>query len=193
MALPSNLAEITASDIYLGPIMSELLLCLCEKAQLVPNPPEHCTFRIGGDVPHDMGLDGDLCCEGFAYVTLGDIYPSTESFPEQDIVRQVSAGCAWSTWAVSLRAAIVRCAPTGGPTNGLIIPNADWEAAALQGIYDTRTLQRTACCFRDYVVRESTVLLGMSVVVDRILQGTPFGGCIERSVNFTVQVPNCDC
>jgi hypothetical protein len=34
---------------------------------------------------------------------------------------------------------------------------------------------------------------GMSVVIDRQVQGPPLGGCIERYVNVQVQFPNCDC
>lgn len=193
MALPSNLDQITASDPLLGPVMAELLLCLCEKADLAPNPPQHCSFRVGTQAPHDLGIDGDFCCEGLAYVTLGSLFPSSESFPERDIVRQAdTGGCSPPTWGVELTASLVRCVPTGAG-DGMMISNREWEIAALQNIYDTRTLQRTACCFRDYVTKQSSLLIGMSVIIGDITQGTPQGGCIERSVGLTVQIPNCDC
>jgi len=34
---------------------------------------------------------------------------------------------------------------------------------------------------------------GMSIVIERQTQGSPNGGCVERSLTITVQMPNCDC
>lgn len=188
--LPSNLPQITAADTYIGPIVSNLLMCLCEKASAAPNPPAHCSLRIGLEVPHDLGIDTDLCCEGLAYVALGDMYPSSEPFPQQDSTRQASTGCPPLSWALSIRAGLVRCVPTG-LDNGVTITDKEWEAAALQNIYDTQTLQRTACCFRDFITADSDVLGGWAIIIGNITQGNPQGGCVERTVTFQVQVPYC--
>lgn len=191
MALPSNLAQITASDIYIGPLMTNALLCLCEAANAAPNPPAHCSFRIGTDAPHDVGLDADFCCEGLAYVSLGNVFPSSEFFPEEDINRQARSQCAPVSWGVRLRLSLVRCAPVGeGMT---VISNPAWEEAALQNIYDTRTLMKAGCCLRSYVVASEGAFLGMSSVIGQVFQGNPLGGCVERFIDMTIQMPNCDC
>lgn len=185
--LPSNIAQVTSADPYLGPIMSELLMCLCEKAALAPNPPAHCAFRIGTQVPHDLGIDGDLCCEGLAYVTMGDLFPSV-NFPSPDTQRMADAVCPPVSWGVNLTASLVRCIPTAGET---VITDDDWNASALQGVYDARTLLNTACCFRDYL-NSSPLFNGYwSVIGNVVLSNAPLGGCIERSISFQVQTPNC--
>jgi hypothetical protein len=33
----------------------------------------------------------------------------------------------------------------------------------------------------------------MSVVIERQNQGTPQGGCVERSMSIVAQIVNCDC
>jgi hypothetical protein len=131
-----------------------------------------------------------MCCEGIAYVSLGDTYPSSASFPEQDIVRQADAVCSPPSWAQIFKAGIIRCVPTGDedpPTCD------DWNAAFTQNIYDGLSLRRAQCCFRSYVTSNDDLFLGMSVVMERQVQGSPLGGCVERYFTIAVQIPNCDC
>lgn len=178
-------------DQFLTALMDQLLLCLCEKAAAQPNPPQHCCFRVGTEIVHDAGILEDQCCEGIAYVALGDTFPSSDSFPEADIVRQADAVCAPVTWAQVFKVGIIRCSPVGdefrGPSCG------DWNAAARQNIADAQTLRQVACCMRNYIVTNSGLFFGMSMVIDRQVQGNPQGGCVERSMTITVQFPNlCD-
>lgn len=182
--------DMLATHPILGPLMIGALNCLCEKVSQIPNPPQHCCFRIGQEVIHDVGFSIDQCCEGIAYVLLGDLYPSSESFPEQDIVRQANSNCAPATWGIILKFGLIRCIPVGG-----IDPLGcdEWNAMAVQNVYDSLALTRTACCVRDYVIREDPKLIGMSVVIDRQTQGNPLGGCVERSFTMTIQIPNCEC
>jgi hypothetical protein len=193
MALPSNIAQIQASHPYMGPIIAEALMCLCDAASRLPNPPQHCTFRIGNQPPHDLGLNGDLCCEGFAYVSLGNVFPSSEGFPQEDGSYQAGAVCAPLSWGIPLKLGIVRCAPVS--TDGVsTVPDSEWEAAMLQNIYDTSTLLTAACCLRAYVIRANdSRWLGMSEVTGNVNQGEPLGGCVERSIDVQVQMPNCNC
>lgn len=178
-------------DMFVSVLMDELLTCLCEKAAEQPNPPQHCCFRVGLEVAHDAGILQDLCCEGLAYVTLGDTYPSSTSFPEQDIIRQADAKCAPPTWAQVFQVGIIRCTPTG--TESLPPSCEEWNVASRQNVIDAQTLRRVACCFRDFITTNSGVFTGMSLVIDRQVQGTPLGGCAERSMKLTAQFPNCDC
>lgn len=192
MTTPSNLAEIEAAHPYIGPLMVQALNCLCQAASGFPNPPQHCSYRIGAEAPHDIGLDTDYCCEGLAYVTLGDLFPSSEAFPDPDITYQARANCAPYTWGVPLKLSLVRCAPVGDGMN--VIPNSAWEDAALQNIYDTRTLMKAACCLRTYITTGTNALfVGFTGVIGNILQGSVMGGCIERSVTVTAQIGVCDC
>lgn len=184
-----TMGDIENAHPYLGPIMVAARQCLCDASSVIPNPPQHCCFRVGTQVIHDAGLFTDQCCEGIAYIMLGDLYPSAISFPEQDIVRQATANCAPPTWAVQIKLGIIRCIDTGD-----VDPMTcdQWNAAALQNIYDTKALINAACCFRSYILA-SERFLGMSVVIDRQVQGNPLGGCVERSLTISVQLPNCEC
>jgi hypothetical protein len=171
--------------------MDKLLECLCTYSQAAEGAPAHCCFRVGTEIAHDAGILEDQCCEGIAYVALGDTYPSSDSFPEQDIVRQAAAHCAPPTWAQAFKVGIIRCAPTG---NQFLPPSCtDWNAAARQNIIDAKTLRQVACCMRDFVVNNDNLFFGMSLVIERQTQGNPQGGCVERSMTLTAQFPNYDC
>lgn len=182
-------AENPLSGDLVHPLAALLLQCLCDTTQRADNPPQHCCYRVGPEVPFDADQFEDLCCEGLAYVTMGDIYPSTSSFPDQDIIRQTTCGI--RSWAVTFRIGIVRCVPVGGEDGRM--PSCDeWNAAAEQGFVDAQVLRATACCFIN-AMPNLPLMRGMSVVVNRITTTTPQGGCIERYVTFDVQIPNCDC
>lgn len=178
-------------DQFVSVLMQELLNCLCQNANAQPNPPGLCCFRVGTEIAHDAGILEDQCCEGIGYVALGDTYPSSDSFPDADIIRQAQASCAPPTWAQVFQVGIIRCVPVGdefrGPTCG------EWNAAGRQNVIDAQTLRRVACCMRNFVVQNNGLFLGMSLVIDRQIQGTPQGGCVERSMKITAQFPNvCD-
>lgn len=192
MALPPEpvYTSILNSHPYIGPLMINALECLCNNVSAIPNPPAICCFRVGTEIIHDAGFSIDQCCEGIAYVALGDAFPSSQSFPEQDIVRQSESQCKPPTWGLYLKVGLIRCIPVGGIEP---LDCAGWNAAALQNIYDTTALLRTSCCIRDYVIHQEARFLGMSAVIDRHVQGNPLGGCIERSFTMPIQIPNCEC
>jgi len=183
--------EMDEADLIVGPLMNTIRSCLCEQAARAPNPPAICCFRVGVEIPHDAGINEDQCCEGIGYVALGDTYPSAVSFPEQDIIRQADAKCTFPTWAQVFKLGLIRCVPVGTIYNP--IGCDEWNAAAVQNVYDSATLRRVACCIRDYMRQVGGQLLGMSTVVERQIQSTPQGGCVERSMTVTIQIPNCDC
>jgi hypothetical protein len=169
------------------------LACLCAAVAENPNPPAHCAPRVGPEIAYDMGQYTDYCCEGLAYISLGDTWASSASFPEQDIVRQADAVCPPATWAQDFKLGIIRCSPTGDPENGEPPTDADWLAAATQNLVDAQSLRVAACCFRNFVISNVGLYTGMSVVINRQTQVTPNGGCVERYVTITVQFPNLDC
>lgn len=169
----------------LDEIATLLLSCLCEAASGGPNPPASCCLRIGTEIAHDADMFTDLCCEGLAYVSIGSIYPVVGSFPEQSIVTQANQVCSFPSWAVSLRAGIIRCVPTGGEE----MPTCDaWTSATLQNLADAQTLARTVCCFKGawYDLEK-----GMSVVIGPNDTSNPLGGCVERFVTLQVQTTVC--
>lgn len=173
------------------PIMAEALLsCLNMAVTGNPNPPQHISYRIGVEIAHDLAQYQDLCCEGLAYVTLGDMWP-TANFPEQDIQRQANTRCAPPAWGVQFKVGIIRCAPTG---NLNVMPtDEEWVAAFIQNMWDAQALRRAECCFRAWVRTRTDALLGMDIVMGRQIQGTPLGGCVERYFTIDAQFPNCDC
>jgi hypothetical protein len=168
-------------------LSAALLSCLCTAVSGAPDPPQHCCYRVGTEPVHDIDLETqvDLCCEGLAYVLIRDVYPSSESFPENDIVRQAQARCVPPTWGVGMRVGIVRCAPT---TSDCDVNNE----AFIQNIYDIQSINEAMCCFRDFFSTSET-FLGMSLVIERQTQGSTSGGCTERYVNLVAQIPNFDC
>jgi hypothetical protein len=169
------------------------LSCLSDAVTGVPNPPANICYRIGSEIAHDVDLVRDLCCEGLAYVSLGDTFPSSDSFPEQDIVRQANTVCAPPSWAQEFRLGIIRCVPVVIDDFGSMPTCEDWNTAALQNMWDSVALRRAACCIRNFFTDDSGFFMGMSVVIGRQSQGTPLGGCVERSLAISLQFPNCDC
>lgn len=172
----------------------QLLECLQAQATRLglDSPGEFC-LRVGNEIAHSAGLIEDLCCTGLGYVSVGDIYPSVESFPEQDIIRQIQGSCPPPAWSVQLQVGIVRCIPTGDADSG---PSCqEWNEAAVLNMRDAQVLRLVACCFRELVVNEvnDNVGIGMSVVIGRQIQSNPLGGCVERYVTLQVQFPNFDC
>lgn len=168
-------------------LSNTLLACLCNAVTGQPDPPAHCCFRIGTEPVHDieLGTQIDWCCEGLGYVLLRDNYPSSQSFPDNDIVRQAQAPCDPPAWAVGFRVGIVRCAP--------VEPDcAINDAAYIQNLYDMVSINQAMCCFREFI-RTSNTFAGMSLVVERQQQGSTSGGCTERYVNLVAQIPNLDC
>lgn len=171
-------------------LANQLLSCLSIAASGSPNPPGEFCLRVGSLVPHELSQWEDLCCNGLGYVSLGDTFPSSDSFPEQDIIRQANTVCAPPSWAQSFRMGLVRCIPA----DPRYPPNCtEWTAAAYQNMYDSATLRRAVCCFRNWFRAQNGFFLGMSLVIERQVQVDPNGGCVERYVSLTAQFPNCDC
>lgn len=170
--------------------MSQAALdCLTMAATGNPGAPGLFCMRVGLEVIHDIDMVEDLCCTGLGYVTLGDTWISSNSFPEQDIVRQANAVCPPPAWGQTIKMGLVRCIPVMGE-NGSMPTCEEYTAAHIQNVYDSISLRRAACCLRTWV---QTNFLGMSVVIQRQTQGAPLGGCVERSVTIDIQFPNCDC
>lgn len=180
------------SDTQIIPLATILLNCLQAAVEDNPNPPASIAFRIGDQVIHDLGPDTDLCCSGLAYVSFGDVVPSSV-FAQADTERQASAKCPFPSWAVQLRAGIVRCSPTGDE-QGNPPTDDDWLSAFVTVADDSQALRRTACCFRSCVTSsDNPDLLGMGVIIEAQRQGQILGGCMERFFTVQVQMINKDC
>jgi hypothetical protein len=174
-------------------LLGDILMTCVNEAVSGMDPsiaPLDTCFRIGSEVPYDADNYYDMCCRGLAYVSLGDIWPSSASFPEADIVRQASAVCYPPAWGVQWKTGIIRCAPVGYEGNQPTC--ADWTSAYLKAVADARALRQIACCFRA-TVRSTQAFRGLGVVIERQVQGPPQGGCVERYVTISVQMSNCDC
>src|SRR5262245_25039834 len=91
-------------------------------------PGQYC-FRVGSSVTFDIDQYNDICCEGLGYVTLGDTYPSSASFPDSDIVRQAQARCPPVSWAQQIKVGIIRCIPTVVDDQAGMPTCTDWTLA----------------------------------------------------------------
>lgn len=177
MTNPSQSLRIVLGNLLLG--------CLCAAVQERPGAPEHCCYRIGIEAAGDADMFTDLCCQGLAYVMPGDAWPS-DVFPNMDIVRQAQSQCDLPSWVQEFRLGIMRCAPAGTDTT---MPTcAEWNAAALQNMYDAESLERAVCCFRPQAW-DLPMMDGMGIVVNRLQQGPVQGGCVERWLTVQVQLP----
>lgn len=161
------------------------------------NAPNSTCFRVSTQIPFDMDKYQDMCCQGLGYVAIGGTWPSSDQFPEQDIQRQANAVCAPPSWAQEIRFGLVRCIPVGTQGTGAEefgMPTcAEWTAAAIENMWDSVVLRKATCCYRNAVrTYPGGFFEGMSVVIDRQIQGPPLGGCIERYASVSVQYPNCD-
>lgn len=179
------------SDTLMEAIALALKTCLCDAVAVQENPPLNCCYRLAGDVAFDASMYQDLCCEGLAYVSFGDNWPSADSFPETDIIRQARGSCPPPSWGIEFKIGIIRCAPVGAD---LSMPTCEqWTAAAIQAMADAKALRTAACCFRAGYESIDPQLDGMSVVIGRQSANTPQGGCVERSMLLQVQIPSvCD-
>ena len=169
-------------------LSAALLNCLCTAVSGMPaaDRPQHCCYRVGTEPVHGVSLDQiDLCCEGLAYVIVGDVYPSIESFPDNDIVRQIQGNCYPPAWAVAFRTGIVGCVPDDDDC-------ATNNAAFTANLYRVQALNQAMCCFRAFI-NTSTTFMGMNLVIERQVQGSTSGGCTDRYVNLVAQIPNLDC
>lgn len=177
-----------APIVRLSDMATLLLNCLCQAVSGNADPPTHCCLRVGDQVAHDADLTTDLCCEGLAYVSVGDIFPVVDSFPEQSIVTQADQKCSFPSWAVNLKMGIIRCAPVSS-TDGFNMPTcADWTTAALQSLVDAQSLAAAACCFKEnWLVLEP----GFNVVIGVNSAAVPNGGCMERSLTLIAQASVC--
>lgn len=179
-------------DLILTTIAPALLSCLSVEVAKISVPPQHVRYALGTEQVHDISTTIDLCCQGVAYVSLGQTYWSVDTFPELDMLRQTRGDCPPPAWAQLFQVGIIRCAPVGD----LTAPPTDAEitAAALLNMEDAYALRRVQCCFRQWLANQvGTALDGMSIYFERQNQVNPQGGCIERYFTVTVQFPNQEC
>lgn len=166
-------------------ITANMLECLCDIVAMLPVPPEVCRFETQFEVPEEL-FPEDICCRGLAYLATGDTWASSDSFPEEDIVRQITGNCPPPAWAVEFRMGIMRCVPTDlNPSTTAL------QDAFFQDLDDLAALHKAACCVRFYI-KNDPQWMGYDVIIGR--QGkTVQGGCRDRYQPLTIQVPNCDC
>lgn len=174
--------------VRLADMATLLLSCLCQAVSGNANPPMNCCLRVGDQVVQDVDLTTDLCCEGLAYVTVGEIFPVVDSFPEASIVTQADQKCSFPSWAVNLKMGIIRCVPVGDPNTFNMPTCEDWTVAALQNLVDAQSLASAACCFKEnWLILEP----GFNVVLGSNNTSTPNGGCIERTISLIAQASVC--
>jgi hypothetical protein len=154
-----------------------LLDCLCRKLAVRDNPPASCCLRFGTDVAQDV-LPEDLCCEGFGYVRIGDMFASSDEFPEPD----GASNCQGAMWAMELEMGVLRC---GNPEDCEV-----WNAGTAQHISDRMAMIEALCCFKTSM---ETGGLYLNMLVGA---GSPLpieGNCNGATQTVTVQIHGACC
>jgi hypothetical protein len=161
------------------PIAELLLACLCETVAVKPNPPKLCCLRFGTEVAQDI-FPQDVCCSGLGYVRVGDMFPSSQSFPNPDDPGQ---GCVGQAWAVEMELGIFRCADT-----------SDCESCTSgtrQHLIDRWSMVEAVCCFEKRFRKSTHGALSWYPV-----SGSPLpneGNCGGATLSVVVQVPGACC
>lgn len=172
------------SDPLVMPLARELLACLEQEIEKVPEPPLYVGLRAGNVVAHLMSTTEDECCSGLAWVRPATVVPSSGVFPAQDAAPIKGGGT--RAWAITLELGAVRCAPT--PDADRIPTTEEWDAVVQAVMDDAAAIRRAVCCFIDADPRRSgRVLPGQWLPLD--VQG----GCVGGIMTVTVQGPACDC
>lgn len=134
--------------------------------------------EIAEDIDPLTGVD--LCCEGLAWVRIGDTFPSS-NFPEPD---PLTFACLPVGWAQRYEVGLLGCYPS---TEGILSCTTK-EEYALQDAARLRALKEVFCCFAEHPrmkkPKRNWQIEGITV------QG-PRGGCVSRVASIIVQLPRC--
>lgn len=152
----------------------DLLICLNTAALDISSPPQNSSLRSGAAIALDISQNQNECCDGLAWVRIGDEFPSVV-FPEQDLT---AANCGYGVWVVELEMGIARCAPVGDINN---TPTYEEHYALAQLLEeDAAAMRRAYCCFT--TDRLTVQALG------RLAKFGPEGGCVGTIATVTVQI-----
>lgn len=170
-------------DPVVMPLAREMLACLEQEIEKVPEPPLYVGLRAGNVVAHLLSTSEDECCSGLAWVRPATFVPSSAVFPTQDPA-PVKGGT--KSWAITLELGAVRCAPT--PDADRIPTTEEWDAVVQAVMDDAAAIRRAICCFIEAKPgRSGRVLPGAWLPLD--VQG----GCVGGIMTVVIQGPACDC
>lgn len=174
-------------DTLFLPQANLLLACLETALAANPNPPAKICLAWDDPIAN-LGLDGDDCCEGTAYVNMIEYYPSSNLFPDRTIERQ-SGPCGVVAWALRLQATVFRCWPDDGLTR---ISCAEQTAAVEQLYHDAQAIRTALCCFKAANQAGLTPAnRGLLIAITDNQPIAPQGGCAGNKGTVSVQVPQC--
>src|ERR1041384_5337452 len=156
----------------------ELLICLGTAAADISAPPANQSLRAGAAIALDISQTQNECCDGLAWVRVGDEFLSNV-FPGED--GGLISSCGASSWEVELEAGIARCAATGDINSTPTYDDHYTLAVLLEE--DAAAIRRAVCCF---VAQWNAKMWKTSV--SRLSKFGPEGGCAGTIVTVTAQV-----
>lgn len=178
-------------DLMVMPIALNAHACLVTEVGKLAFPPSSVHIRPGAIFTPlaDQTEIGDECCNGIAWVRLGQQVPTGAHWPDQLTDVDPPARGVPSDYAVQIELGIIRCVPTHSnlpAQNGQIPTAAQWLQSAQEFADDAAALRRTVCCLQ--------VLYGTDAVLAGVI--TPLqneGNCGGQTVLIQVRAPACDC
>lgn len=166
---------------FVSDAAQQLLSCFDTALQAGPNPPpdDNICLRVG-QVPFDVGLSQDLCCEGFAWVRVLRIDPASTANP-----RNICP----TGWDIELEMGTIRCLPFGDESMG---PScSDWTSVFLQVDEDASSMRRALCCVQDLMDEGTTLIEELTPGTWTPIDGQ--GGCIGGSMPVTIRINCSEC
>ena len=154
------------------PAAQALLGFLAQALMDHSDPAMHIEIRSGSEVVFDLSQNEDLCCEGLAWVRMGN---ATPGFPGTDAtVRH----CVIPVWSLQLEMGIVRCAPVGSDTE--IVTASEHATVAALLAEDFMAMRRALCLW--HAAHGYDYTLGPWTPVG------PAGGCVGSTITVTAQI-----
>lgn len=167
---------------------AEILLDCLREYFLVPHdnlpdiPVGNFCLIPGSEIAEDVDpiTGSDLCCEGLAWVRIGDAYPSS-NWPEPDATL---SKCWPVQWAQRYEVGILGCYPSSEH----MLTCAQKGEYALQDAARLEALKQVFCCFAQ---KKEMTRTARNWTIESIAVQGPRGGCVSRVASVIVQLPKC--
>lgn len=178
-------------DQMVMPLAINARTCLVTEVGKLANPPARVQIRPGASFAAMVDANKDECCDGIAYVRVGQRVPTGGNWPTPltDVGGPSASRGRASYYAVSLELGVYRCIPTKSDvpdSNDDFPTEAQWLQAAQDQADDGAALLRVVCCLQDIYGTDSVIAGALTPLENQ-------ANCSGIIVNVQLRAPACDC